>query len=473
MTSIKQKIYNIIHATIQEYNLIKKNDKIIIGISGGPDSVSLLLVLNKLKNVYNLKLLLAHVNHMLRGKDSDKDEEFVRNLANEYKIPARIKKVNIPVEKKKQKKLSIEEIGHIERTRFFQFLLKKEKFDKIALGHNLDDRIEHFLLKSLDGGSLSSLSGIKPCENSIIRPLIKCYKKDLALFIQEHDIPFRTDHSNLNNAFPRNWIRNKLIPYIEKNYKPIKNNLSNLINILHYENDFTEHYYHQITAANLTYSSSFYTAQLRLNRLIYKFLAIQRRLIRDILINLKITYNFKIIDRISQFLSEQDQTSIQISNLYIWKYQDQCFFSLKKYMKKNTIYINQKNSDIKIENINIRAKINRVEKKSLKPGEKKKKNILLFDQDKINQIIIRQKKIGDYIILMNTNFRTRLKKLFIDLKIPNPLKQVIPIIEAGNEIIGIYFNIYPVFITNRISDRYKITEKTKNIIRMEFLPWHL
>ena len=471
MITIKEKIINTAINTIQEFNLIEINDRIIIGISGGPDSLSLFFILNELKNQYNLSLMFAHVNHMLRKEESDKDEQFVAELAEKFDVQLMIKRVNIQEIKKRKKNFSTEEIGHHERYKFFQSLLKKNRFNKIALGHNLDDSIENYFLKSFDGGSLKSLAGIKPFENSIIRPLIRCSKNDLKRFLKAYHIPFCTDCSNLDNSYPRNWIRNKLIPYIEKNYKPIKNNISNLMDILHYENIIIQNQYNQFSSKNIFFNDNLYTAVLKKNRDIIKYPGLSRRIIKEILLKLKINYNFQIIGRLARFANEKNKTSIRVNGLFVWKHGKYIIFSMKNYLKDYKININKIPDKIIIENLNLSAKIDIVEKKNFNIKDSLKKNLLCFDKNRINKIIIRQKKIGDYIMLMNTDFCTKLKKLLTDLKLPVPLKKMVPIIESNNEIIGIYLSIFPIYLKNRINEKYKVTKKTREIIQMEFNQW--
>lgn len=466
MITIKDKILNMVMDTINDFDLIKKNDKIIIGLSGGSDSLSLLIILFELKEKYNLKLMLAHLNHKLRKGDSEKDERFAESLSKKYDIPLKVKRVNIRSIKKKKKKMSLEEIGHFERYKFFQSLLDKNKFDKIALGHNLDDCIENFFLRSFTGGSFKSLSGIKPSENNIIRPLIRCLKKDLEKFLKECHVPFRIDCTNMDNSYPRNWIRNKLIPFIENNYKPIKNNMANLINILYHENSLLENYYEKLYRNNVIYKNNFYTAVIQTNDKLILTPAILRRILQKIFIIFNIKYNYYIIDLVTRFIMQKDKNIIQINEFFlIWKFKKYAILTLKKYINNYCFKVNTIPAKIIIENLNLSINIKEINKKDLIFNTQS----LFFDKDKINKIIIRQKKINDYIVLMNTDYKTKLKNFFSDLKCPNPLKMVVPVIESNNEVIGIYLNIFPIFFPNRINENYKVTEKTKNIIKMEFI----
>ena len=165
---------------------------------------------------------------------------------------------------------------------------------------------------------------------------------------------------------------------------------------------------------------------------------------------------------------KNNKKSIQIGkDLFVWRFKHNIVLSLKKYMQNYTFRINKVPDKIIIENLNLSVKINEVSRKDFALNA----NSLFFDKSKLNKIIIRQKKTNDYIILMNTGFKSKLKKFFTDLKLPIPLKKMIPVVVSNNEVAGIYVNIFPVFLTNRVSDMCKVTEKTKKIIKMEFTKW--
>jgi len=215
--------------TIQKYNLIDKGDKVLIGVSGGPDSVALLYLLNSLRKELKISLSIAHLDHMLR-KDSQVDREFVKNLARRLKLPIIIGQISVS---QLGKKGSLEEIARNIR---FDFLIKTAKeisADKIALGHNLDDQAETVLMRILRGTGLQGLSAILPKKAihgyTVIRPLLKVRRKDIAAFLKKRKIQTRLDKTNLDQAYFRNKIRRRLIPFLEAGYNGhIKEVLSNL-----------------------------------------------------------------------------------------------------------------------------------------------------------------------------------------------------------------------------------------------------
>ena len=228
-----------VRKTIKKYNLISRNDKIVIGVSGGPDSVALLYLLNSLKKEFKLTLHIAHLDHMLR-KDSSKDAEFVKKLAQKLKIPLTFAQIKV---KGLAKKGSLEEIARNARLGFLFKVASEIKAKKIALGHNLDDQAETVLMRILRGTGLYGLAGILPKRNlagfQIIRPLIEIRRKEIEAFLKQRKIRPRLDRSNLEDLYLRNRLRNGLLPLLEKEYnRNIKEVLSNMAENVGYDYDY-------------------------------------------------------------------------------------------------------------------------------------------------------------------------------------------------------------------------------------------
>lgn len=225
--------------TIKTYRLIRKKDKILIGVSGGPDSLALLYLLKGLKKEYKLDLAVAHLDHLLR-RDSGRDAEFVKKLAGKMKIPFYQAKINI---RKLAKKGSLEEAARNARLGFLFRVAKKIRADKIALGHNLDDQAETVLMRVLRGTGLYGLAAISPKRDiggfEIIRPLIEVRRREIEAFLRKKKILPRRDISNLQDLYFRNKLRNRLLPLLEKSYnRNIKEALSNLAQSSAYDYDY-------------------------------------------------------------------------------------------------------------------------------------------------------------------------------------------------------------------------------------------
>ena len=224
---------NRVKNTIEKYNLISEEDKILVAVSGGPDSISLLNILYELK--YNI--CVAHINHGLR-ENAKLDEEYVLNFCNQRDIPCFIKKINL---KEMLNRMTTEEAGRKVRYDFFNEILEKENCTKIATAHNSNDSAETVLMNIIRGSGISGLRGIEPIRKKIIRPLIEITRKEIEKYCEENNLNPRHDESNDELLYTRNKVRLKVIPYIEENINQnIVNNINRLSRIVSEEERFIE-----------------------------------------------------------------------------------------------------------------------------------------------------------------------------------------------------------------------------------------
>ncbi len=228
-----------VRKTIREYNLIEKNDSIVVGVSGGPDSMTLLSILLKLKEEFNLKIYVAHVNHMLR-ENAIKDEEYVKEFCEKNNIEIFIKKANIS-EIAQKEKIGLEEAGRNVRYNFFEEVLKNTESNKIAIAHNLNDKVETIIMNTLRGSGVSGLKGIEAKRKKYIRPLIEIERYEIEKYCIENKINPRHDESNDDNTYTRNKIRNIVIPYIKNEFNPnIIKTLNRLSEIIKEEDEYVQ-----------------------------------------------------------------------------------------------------------------------------------------------------------------------------------------------------------------------------------------
>lgn len=228
-----------VRKTVREYNLIEKNDSIVVGVSGGPDSMTLLSILLKLKEEFNLKIYVAHVNHMLR-ENAIKDEEYVKEFCEKNNIEIFIKKANIS-EIAQKEKIGLEEAGRNVRYNFFEEVLKKTESNKIAIAHNLNDKVETIIMNTLRGSGVSGLKGIEAKRKKYIRPLIEIERYEIEKYCIENKINPRHDESNDDNTYTRNKIRNIVIPYIKNEFNPnIIKTLNRLSEIIKEEDEYVQ-----------------------------------------------------------------------------------------------------------------------------------------------------------------------------------------------------------------------------------------
>jgi tRNA(Ile)-lysidine synthase len=225
--------------TIFDYNMIDQKDTVLAAVSGGPDSVAMVLSLLALKEKYAIKIGIAHLNHMLRGEESFRDEAFVKKLADTLALPFHEKRKDVKAYAKKYR-LSIEEAGREARYDFFKQIGQSHGYSKVALGHTKDDNAELVLMNLLRGSGPRGLSGIPPIrDDNYIRPLIRVSKIKILAFLTLKKQAYVFDSSNKDMKYLRNNIRYRLIPHLQSEYNPdIIDALDRLSNILKLEEDF-------------------------------------------------------------------------------------------------------------------------------------------------------------------------------------------------------------------------------------------
>ena len=199
--------------TANKHDLWRRGNKIIVGVSGGPDSACLLHVLWVLAQKYDFSLQIAHVNYGLRGEDSEADEAFVKLLGKKYNLPTNFIRANKP-------KLATEEQMRDFRYAYFEKLRKKHNFDLIAVAHNRDDQVETVLMRILRGSGLKGLSAMRAKNGAVIRPLLEISRQIILAYLKENKLEYRIDQSNKDIKYLRNKVRNRLIPYLERNFNP-------------------------------------------------------------------------------------------------------------------------------------------------------------------------------------------------------------------------------------------------------------
>ena len=228
MKNLVKKLQN----TIFQYSLAPRGSKIILGISGGPDSVCLLNIFAKLQRKYNWELIVAHVNYGLRGKDSEQDEKFVKKLSEKFGL-------KFVLLKPKVSKNSGEENLRNIRYDFFEKTRKENAFDFIAVAHNSDDQVETFLMRIIRGTGLGGLTAMKYKNGKIIRPLLGTMRQEILEFLKQNKISYHLDKTNKQAIYLRNKIRNKLLPFLEKNFHPqIKKTIFRSVESINEDYDF-------------------------------------------------------------------------------------------------------------------------------------------------------------------------------------------------------------------------------------------
>lgn len=224
--TLKQEVLN----TINKYSLIESGDKIVLGVSGGPDSISMLNILYELKEKLGISLIVCHINHGLR-KNAKRDEEYVKTYCENRNIEFYVLHADIANQAKIEKK-GLEETGREIRYKFFNEILNKTNSNKIAIAHNKNDNAETIIMNILRGTGINGLRGIEPKNKLYIRPLIEIDRSKIEKYCIEEKLNPVKDETNDENEYNRNKVRNIVIPYVKKEFNPnIIENLDRLSKI--------------------------------------------------------------------------------------------------------------------------------------------------------------------------------------------------------------------------------------------------
>ncbi len=227
--------------TIKKYNLIENRDKLVLAVSGGPDSIAMLNILNEIKKdgIIDFSFCVAHINHMIREEAKD-DEKYVEKYCIENKIDFYSKSIDVQ-KLANNNKVGTEEAGRYARYRFFDEILEKTGSNKISIAHNKNDKAETIIMNIFRGSGITGLKGIEAKRGKYIRPLIECERFEIENYCEEEKLNPRIDKTNFENTYTRNKIRNIVIPYVKKEFNPnIVETLNRLSELVIDEEKFIE-----------------------------------------------------------------------------------------------------------------------------------------------------------------------------------------------------------------------------------------
>lgn len=445
--------------TIKEYNMIEKDNNIIVGVSGGADSMCLLHLLKEASTMYRFHITVVHVNHGIRGKEADEDAEYVHNMCKQWNIPCYIYNIDIKKEALKRK-CSEEEAGRTLRYEIFEDVRVKNQGDKIAVAHNMNDQAETVLMQLFRGSGMKGLGGISPVRDNIIRPILEFTREEIENYCIQNHINYRQDYTNELNIYTRNKIRNEIIPLIRENFNPnIVKTIYNMSILLREEETFlneeaeksfnkciNEENNNILSLDNILFNSYHPVLKKRIIRIVIE------KLIGHIK-NIDFRHILDIIDLSTKGTGKK----LYLPNGIIVKRQyEKLVFQVGEDISKGFCYdiLIPSKIFIKEMNLQVEAKLLEREKFVLSNQNTYTKS---FDYDRIETSLhIRTKKSGDYIVLKNGS--KKLKDYFIDEKIPRDKRETIPLLADGNRILWI--------IGYRYSDAYKITSYTDKILQV-------
>lgn len=458
-------IFDKVLSTINKHNLIQKGDKIVLGLSGGPDSVCLLHVLNRLKKDFNIEIYAAHLNHQIRGIEAQKDALYVSKLCEDMGIIFFVKSINIP-KYCENEGLSLEEGARKLRYEMFYEIKDKIKANKIAIGHNLNDQAETVMMRIMRGTGLKGLKGIDYIrDNCIIRPILDVERNEIEEYCEAYNLNPRIDKTNLENIYTRNKIRLDLLPYMKDNFNSnVIESIVRMSNSLKSDNDYIE----KEAEAKFREVSNIKEkgfVEINLDDFVCLHDAIKVRVLRNSIKHILGDTNFVDQRHIEDIMSLEDNSKVNKMltlprNIFVYRKKDSIILTNEEIVNEEIeFYYNvPSNGFIKIKELKqiIETQVMSIDRyKSMKLDNSSKG----FDFNKVKGgIVIRSRRQGDKIKLAMGS--KKVKDLFIDLKIPREERCKIPIITDSEGIIcvGDY----------KISENYKIDENTKEVLKINF-----
>lgn len=449
---------------INKYKMIETGDKIVVGISGGPDSVCLLHILDRLKKDFDLTIYAVHLNHQIRGVEAQKDAYFVAQLCEKLGITYFIKSIDV-VQYCKDNGFSIEEGARKLRYEIFDEIKTKTKSNKVAVGHNLNDQAETVLMRMMRGTGLQGLKGIEHIrQDVIIRPILDLSRKEIEDYCEENNLNPRIDQSNLEEIYTRNKIRLKLIPYMKDNFNDnIVESIVRMSSNIKNDSDYIEE--NTIEAFNKVAQNNENSVSINVDEYEKLHIAIKSRIIRKAIENLcGSTKNIeqKHIEDVFE-LESDDKIDKQINlpnGIFVYRKLKKLIITTEEIVIQDVKFCYNIPSEgfVKIKEIGMLMEIQKMSITNHK-NSKTNKEAKIFDLDKIKGgMQVRNREEGDKIKLSMGS--KKLKQLFVDEKIPREDRSKIPVIvdEEGILLVG----------DLRISEEYKVDSMTKEVLKVTF-----
>jgi tRNA(Ile)-lysidine synthase len=429
---------------IQSENLIHPSDRLLVAVSGGLDSVS---ICELCKNA-GFDFAIAHCNFRLRGEDSDRDELFVKSLAEKYQVPFFVKGFDT-VGYAKSNRQSIEEAARDLRYNWFKELLDEtaNDFDYVLTAHHADDNIETVMMNFFRGTGITGLRGMLPRQGKIVRPLLFARRSDLETFVKDNNLPFVNDHTNQLTDYTRNFFRHSVIPLVAERYPQAENNV--LRNIQRFKETamLYEHAVEQMKKKLLeTHGNEIHIPVLKLRKTV-PLATVLYEVIKD--------YGFTAhqADEAIGLLNSESGKYIQSPSHYLLRNRNWLILSPRETREAANIIIEEKDALVTFERGSLALQRIAIEETQVGKNE----HVAMLDAKNIRfPLLLRKWKQGDYFYPLGMQKKKKLSRFFIDNKLSLTQKQHAWVIEMDQKILWV--------IGMRIDDRFKITPATSKVL---------
>ncbi len=469
-----------VEKTLLEFRMLQSRDKVLVAVSGGPDSVALLHVLLALQTKFDIQIGVGHLDHGLRSSAAVRDAAFVTSLCNKLGLPSHVAAADIQGLHQQQKG-SLEALGRKARYNFFSRIARKFNYNKIALGHHADDNAELVLMNLLRGSGRLGLSGIPPVRNNrYIRPLIEQPREDIMKFLEDTQVLFVLDATNNDLRFLRNRIRHELIPGLMHRYNPnIVDTLNRTAAIFRAEEDWLNQYSGRIFSTLAEGDTT--SVRLPVSKLLKNHGAIQRRTIRTAIGYIKGDLKSVTLQHIEavlrlcregssgQRLCLPGELTVQrLSEGYLRIYRLPSLPSSRSRSHTGTIPLyrvplphpHDGTRTVMIKEIGTTLVLDSIPVNSINSLTSAGQNTAFFDMDKLTfPMLLRNTLPGDRFMPLGMRGTQKLKDFFINNKVPREIRRKTPVLVSGNAIAWI--------VGHRIDERVKITQQTRNVLKVE------
>ena len=439
--------------TIEQFHMLEAGDRVLAGVSGGPDSIALLHLLDSCRDRYGFELFVVHVNHRLRP-EADGEAQYVQQFCEQKQIPFRLFDEDV-AGYAKQHGMSLEQAGHEVRHTCFRKAAEAWNITKLALGHHGDDRAESVLLHLVQGCGLDGLTAMPPKDGWLIRPFAFLQKKDLVQYCEQHSLQYFTDATNLEPGCLRNQIRLEVLPQLKAYNPQITESLLRLQESCGADADYLEQYtetlWHQYGSREAE-QAVFPADVLR-----EQHIAMQRRILRCIYRQVRGSeqnLSFGQTEQMRQIAMTNDgsqELHLADGLLFVREYNRLC---VTKKLEKTSDYQYLWNTEQELfvpeSECVFKAELDLT-------SETAGAEVLDVDYSRISlPLTIRNRKPCD--VLKMPFGRKKLKDFFIDKKIPASRRDRIPVVLSGSEIIWIpgYYK----------ADCVRISDETEQICRL-------
>lgn len=408
------KIFDRINSTVNKYNMLSTGDTVVVGVSGGADSMLLLSYLLSVKDEYSLDIIVANVEHGIRGQESVDDSSFVEQFCRDNSVRFEQLSINA-VDEAKEQGMTVEEYSRERRYDFFRSF----NADKVATAHNLSDNVETLLFRLSRGTSIKGCCGIPAVRGNIIRPLIDCSGDDIRKACGDLGVQYRIDSTNSDNAYTRNYIRNKIVPSFEELNPSFQNVVARFIDSVKEDEAFID------SEANKCFDTSFKNNTLSLDKLNKFHPSIVKR---------------AIIKYVSLFGASLDE--LHLNGVYAltqkpgrFQIRNNIFAISDKHRLRIAIF----EESFDFDDVVIK-KVVTSRAEFLTNCEQLRKNFDFYcDYDKIvGEITVRARDTGDEIMPVGRGVTKSLKKLYNEYHINVEDREDIPVICDEKGVIGVY-----------------------------------